>query len=52
MALIKHIAIKNVSYSDALAYLKFEHDEFKSTSVTLIAVVLATTVVEVLAAAG
>ena len=28
MALIKHIAIKNVSYSDALAYLKFEHDEF------------------------
>lgn len=28
MALIKHIAIKNVSYSNALAYLKFEHDEF------------------------
>lgn len=28
MSLIKHIAIKNVSYSDALAYLKFEHDEF------------------------
>ena len=28
MALIKHIAIKNISYSDALAYLKFEHDEF------------------------
>lgn len=28
MALIKHIAIKNVSYSAALSYLKFEHDEF------------------------
>ena len=28
MVLIKHIAIKNVTYSDTLAYLKFEHDEF------------------------
>lgn len=28
MALIKHIAIKNISYSDTIAYLKFEHDEF------------------------
>ena len=31
MALIKHIAIKNVSYSDALAYFKFEHDEFTNS---------------------
>lgn len=28
MAIIKHIAIKNMSYSAAASYLQFEHDEF------------------------
>lgn len=28
MAIIKHIAIKNISYSAAASYLQFEHDEF------------------------
>lgn len=28
MAIIKHIAIKNTNYTDAVSYLKFEHNEF------------------------
>ena len=28
MAIIKHIAIKNMSYFAAASYLQFEHDEF------------------------
>lgn len=28
MAVLKHIALKNSQYSDAVDYLKFQHDEF------------------------